>query len=380
MMKHLVLIFLAILAFSCSNQNNSKQPIPLVEVIKPEIKDVNLYEEFVGQVYGQVDIPIRARVTGFLEGIHFEEGKTVEKGQMLYSIDSQPYQADVAAQKSKLAEAKTELVRSKNELVRYEELIKTKAVSQSDYEATKAQAEAAQAAVEAAEANVRMAEINLGYCKIYSPINGVIGKTEAKVGEFVGKDPNPVILNTVSHVESVRVLFHLTEKQYLKLAREYQVLNSRPKVDTSEGRLQLLLADGSVHSFAGKIDFINREVDATTGSILVQASFPNPNKILRPGQYAKVRVLYEIEENAILIPQKCVREMQGKYSLQLVTDSSTLQTQSVETGEKINDLITIRSGLTGNEKVVLSLSNLPSGTLVKDTLVSFSSRTSNNDQ
>jgi membrane fusion protein (multidrug efflux system) len=362
---------------SCSNETTEQVGTPVLEVIHPKVESVNLYQEFVGQIYGKVDIPIRARVTGFLEGIHFEEGRTVTKDQLLYTVDPQPYQADVAAQKSKLAEAKTELVRASNELVRYEGLIKTKAVSQSDYEATKAQAEAAQANVEAAQANVRMAEINLGYCKIYSPIDGVIGKTEAKVGEFVGKDPNPVILNTVSHVTRVRVIFHLTEKQYLKLARTIEVLTNDAELDSVEDNLQLILADGSIHKYPGHVDFINREVDATTGSILVQASFPNPNRILRPGQFAKVRVLFDVVDDAVLVPQQCITELQGRYLMQIVNDSNKLQIVPVELGDKVGDRILVTAGISAKTKIVLSATRLPSGTSVNDTLVQFESRTAN---
>tara|TARA_B100000508_G_scaffold139802_1_gene138932 strand:+ start:24189 stop:25304 length:1116 start_codon:yes stop_codon:yes gene_type:complete len=367
-----------LLFFSCSSEDKAKKkPIPDIKVVAVEVADVPIYRDFVGQVYGYVDIPIRARVNGFLEGIHFDEGNRVTKDQLLYSIDPQPYMAEVAAQKSRLAEAKTELVRAENELVRYEDLIKTKAVSQSDYDATKAQAEASRAAVDAAQANVTMAEINLGYCKIMSPIDGLIGQTQAKVGEFVGKEPNPVILNTVSKISNVRVNFFLTESEYLQIARETEKRkNERDTSEEDHVELSLILSDGSMHRHKGKVDFVNREVDAMTGSMLVQASFPNPDKILRPGQYAKVQIKMKNVEGGLLIPQKCAQELQGKYSVYVVNDSNMVESRQIKIDDHRGDLILVGEGLTAGDKVVLdAIQQVKSGMKINPVEGSFESRT-----
>lgn len=372
-MNRFLFVFASILFFSCSNDKaDTVKTTPVVDVINPTVENVTIYEEFVGQVYGEVDIPIRTRVAGFLEGIHFSEGLAVKKDQLLYSIDPQPLEAELAAQASKLAEAKTEMVRADNELIRYEELIKTKAVSQSDYDAAKAEAEAAKAGVDAAQANVRGAEINLGYCKMYSPIDGIIGQTKAKVGEFVGRDPNPVILNTVSHVKNIRVIFHLTEKQYLGLARVFSVFDDQENSDdTSNYNLRLILADGSYHKYPGKIDFINREVDATTGSMLVQATFPNPNRILRPGQYAKVEAAIRVINDAVLVPQRCVKELQGGYSLQVLNDSSQVVTQGVVLGGRKGSMVVIKEGIDKNSKVLFTSFSGPSTISVEQNPVTY---------
>jgi len=365
---------------SCSSKEEVKEkPIPEIEVVKVKVMDVPIYEEFVGEILGFVDIPIRARVNGFLEGIHFEEGRRVSKDQLLYTVDAQPYQADVAAQKSKLAEAKTEMVRADNELVRYEELIKTKAVSQSDYDATKAQAEASRASVTAAEANVTMSEINLSYCKILAPVDGLIGQTQAKVGEFVGKEPNPVILNTVSKISNVRVNFFLTESEYLRIAREVHAANETIN-DTIErekkAELSLILSDGTIHKHKGKIDFVNREIDAMTGSMLVQSSFPNPNKLLRPGQYAKVKIKLDIVQNGLLIPLKCTMELQGQYSVFVVTNENVVEARQIVIDEKIGDMVLIKSGLESNDKVILEgILRVKSGMTVNPIVTEFVSQT-----
>ncbi|MCD4665238.1 MAG: efflux RND transporter periplasmic adaptor subunit, partial [Bacteroidales bacterium] len=214
--KSSIIMLLTTLAFtSCKEEKNIKVPIPEIQVVQVIQKDVPIYNEFVGQVYGEKDIPIRARVEGFLEGIHFKEGLKVTKGQLLYSIDPLPFEAKVNSQKSRLAEAETMQVKAKSDLDRYIPLAKKNAVSQSDLDAKQAQYDADVSSVDAARSNLRSAEIELGYCKIYSPINGIIGKTLARVGDFVGREPNPVILNTVSKTDNVRVTFFLTEADYL---------------------------------------------------------------------------------------------------------------------------------------------------------------------
>ena len=219
----LLVLIVSVLISSCNEkQKQEKQQPQEIQVVEVIQKDVPIYSEFVGQAYGLYDIPIRARVEGFLEGIHFSEGQGVKKGQLLYVIDAQPFIADVASQQSKVAEAKTVLVNAEKELNRYKPLAERNAVSKSDLDAAQATYDAAQASVEAAKANMKMSQINLSYTRMKSPIRGVIGRTEAKVGEFVGREPNPVILNTVSRIDTIRVQFFITEGQYLRLAKEYR--------------------------------------------------------------------------------------------------------------------------------------------------------------
>ena len=220
--KHLFLVILVFFAGAACQQEKAAQappPPPQVNVIELRAQDIEVPIEFVGQTLGAKDIAIRARVEGFLEGIHFEEGSEVKRGKLLYTLESQPYEAEVAAMMSQVAEAKTILAKASSDLNRIRPLAQRKAVSQSDLDGAIAAYEASQASVEAAEAILRASKIKLSYTRINSPINGVIGKTNAKVGDFVGRSPNPVILNTVSNIATVRVEFFLTENQYLEVAR-----------------------------------------------------------------------------------------------------------------------------------------------------------------
>jgi membrane fusion protein (multidrug efflux system) len=362
---------------SCEEQQTPPRiPPPEVSVITTQAQRVEVPVEFVGQVFGEEDIAIRARVEGFLEGIHFEEGSEVEVGQLLYTIESQPYEAEVAAMMSRVAEAKTMLAKATSDLNRIRPLAANKAVSQSDLDGAVAAYEASKASVEAAQANLRAAKINLSYTRILSPINGLIGKTNAKVGDFVGRSPNPVILNVVSNISTVRVEFFLTENQYLMVARRIQELEKNKEEELDEeaqkqrSTLQLFLADGSLYPENGKFDFIDRGIDPTTGSILVQVSFPNPEGLIRPGQFARIRTVAERVENGILVPQRCVSELQGIQRVFVVGSDNKVEERRIERGPAIGSDWLILEGLEAGEKVVYEgLQKVADGAEVKPKVV-----------
>jgi membrane fusion protein (multidrug efflux system) len=322
-----------------------------VSVVTLQAREVPLYLEFVGQISGFKDIAIRARVEGFVEGVHFQEGSKVEEGALLYTLESQKFEADVAAKMSRVAEARTMLAKAEGDLGRIKPLAEIRAVSQSDLDAAVAGYEAARASVEAALANLRASQIQLGYTRIYSPITGLIGKTQAKVGDFVGREPNPVILNTVSMIDSVLVDFFITESQYLDFARKY-IQRGGIEDERQQSTLQLILIDGSLYELRGKTDFIGREVDPTTGAILVQASFPNPDMLLRPGQFARVKVLVATVKEGILVPQRSVMELQGRYNVYVVDESNTVRAAEIGVGPKVGSSWLVTGGLTPGQKVI----------------------------
>jgi membrane fusion protein (multidrug efflux system) len=363
------ILFLLVCSCSQKEEQPAQAPPPQVTVVVTQAKDVPIYQEFVGQIYGFKDIAIRARVEGFLEGIHFEEGARVEKGDLLYILESQPFEADVAAKMSRVAEAKTMLAKAKSDLDRIEPLAKEKAVSESDLDGAVARYEASIESVKAAEANLKASKIQLGYTKIYSPITGIIGKTKAKVGDFVGRSPNPVILNTVSRIDTVLVEFFITEKQYLQLARRFKSEVELADKKNRKEDLELILADGSVYGYKGKPEFIDRNVDPTTGAMLVQASFPNPQELLRPGQYAKVKALVTVVKDGILVPQRCVMELQGTYRVYVVGDGDKIEIRNVKTGPKIKQFWLITEGLKPGERIVYEgLQRVKEGAVVKSTV------------
>ena len=377
--------FLAVLTMlitlSCKQTDQAPPPPPEIPVVLVKEQTVPIYQDFVGQIFGFKDIDIRARVEGFLVGMHFQEGGRVTKGQLLYSIDPQPFQARVAAQMSYVAEAKTMLVKAESDLARVRPLAEMNAVSKSDLDAAVASYEAAVSSLEAANANLESAKIELSYTKIYSPITGTIGKSQAKVGDFVGRYPNPVVLNTVSDIETVLVEFFLSENEYLRLSRRaFLNLKEGEKFQpNTEPNLDLILSDGSIHNHRGSLNFVDREVNPSTGSILIQASFPNPEKILRPGQFARVRAKIDEFENARIVPQSTVIEIQGEFNVFIVGDSSKVAMRQVEVGPVYKDFRIINNGVELNDKVVFEgVQKIRSGMVVNPKITEYQSKVQTN--
>ena len=233
----IIIILLLITSYSCDRKEEAPGAIPPnVTVYVTVPSDVPIYQEYIGETIGYKDIDIAARVQGYLEGIHFEEGSFIKEGDLLYNIERQQYEADVAEKQSKLAEQQTILANAKSDLGRYEPLVKENAISEIEYDSAKSRYEAAISSVEAAQANLNATEIQLGYSDIYSPIDGIIGMTKAKVGDFVGSSPDNSILNTVSSVNPILVQFFVTESQYLYFARKH---GPDPHEHTRKDNIQL---------------------------------------------------------------------------------------------------------------------------------------------
>jgi membrane fusion protein, multidrug efflux system len=376
-----IFLMVALTFTGCKEKSAAKLPPPKVQVVEVIQQDIPMMEEFVGQTYGLFDISIQARVDGFLEGIYFEEGRRVKKGQLLYTIDSEPYEAKVAVAQGQLAEANTHLVKAQSDLVRIQPLAEKKAVSESDLDAAVAQRDAAQASVEAAEANMQSVRIELGYTKVYSPISGIIGKTEVYPGDYVGKGITNVVLNEVSRIDTILVNFHLPEEKYLEIARfisetDPSVLrNNQPRT-----ALTLILSDGTIYPEEGRIRFANRQVNATTGTILLQASFPNTDFILRPGQFAKVRGVIQRIKGGLLIPQRCVQEMQGNYSVFVVNENNEVEFRKIEVLSTYEtSFMIVSSGLAPGDRVVYEgLQKVKGGAIVDPVIKDISISQSEN--
>jgi len=350
----------------CEKPEQSAPPplsIPVVEVLQ---KDVPITIEMVGQTMGSVDIPIRARVQGFLESMDFLEGREVHKGDLLYTIDPRPFEARVVEAKGRLAEARTMLVKAKSDLDRIRPLAEMKAVSQQDLDAAVAQYQAAQGSVQAVDAQLDQALIELSYTRIHSPIEGRIGISEAKVGEFVGAAPNPVVLNYVSQTDPIRARFSINEREYLRWARRLAEFRKKtggtPKKRTG---LDLILADGTVHPYKGYIVTYDAAINPTTGTFRLEADFPNPNDIVLAGQFARVRGVLETRRGALLVPQRAVTESQGNFSVIVINAENKAEIRAVTPGPRIDKLWIIETGLNPGERVAVEgLQRLRNGMVV----------------
>ncbi len=344
----------ALAVSGCGSPEVSAPPpleIPVVQVIQ---RDQPIELEMVGQTLGSSDIPIRARVEGTIESMDFAEGRPVKRGDLLYTIDPRPFEAKVVEAKGHLAEARTELVKAKSDLDRIRPLAEMHAVSQQDLDAAVAQYEAAIGARQAARARVEQAEIELSYTRIHSPIDGRIGLSAAKVGEFVGRAPNPVVLNYVSQTDPIRVRFAIDESRYLQFARRLIELQDAPlEQQRYRSGLELILADGTLHEYQGRPVATDAAVNPETGTFTIEADFPNPDNLVLAGQFARIRAVVETRKQALLVPQRSITELQGHFRVFVVSEDGRVELRPVEPGPRIGQLQIIESGLEPSERVAL---------------------------
>jgi membrane fusion protein (multidrug efflux system) len=342
---------LLLFVVACDKKQVQAPPAPLqeVNVAQPLQRDVPIYIEVIGETRGNTEIEIRARVEGFIETIAFEQGKIVKKDDTLYTLDPRPFQAAVAKAKAAQAEAEAQRARAQQDVARYGPLVEKNAVSRQIYDTSVAVEKAAAAAVDAAKAMVDQAEIDLSYTKIVAPEDGLIGRTEVYAGTLVGRGQS-TLLTRISRIDPIHARASIREQDYLAIARRK---NASGEAQAKEAVFTLLLADGTEHKQPGKLVFLDRNVDARTGTIMFEAGFPNPDQLLRPGQYARVRALMDTARGALLVPQRAVKEMQGSYHVMVVGDDGTVAQRLVTTAERVGSLWRIAMGLKAEDKVVV---------------------------
>ena len=389
----------ALASIGCGKKDTSHAasapPPPTVVVEEVTQQTVPIYGEFVGQTKAEETVELRARVEGILQRVYFREGAPVKKGQLLFTIDKRTFQATVQSAKAALAKANSDLAqarqrtdviqaqaqladaeaiysRAQQDLNRLRPLAKEKAVTELELDAAVAEEksgranvdakkanlknledavkytiERAQAEVDAAKARLIQAELDLSYCDIYSPLSGVIGFLQVDEGNLVGRG-DATLLATVSLSNPLLVDFSISETDYLKI--------TNPQTRTKKAndlRFELILSDDSVHKESGSFRVVDRTVDPTTGTLKVQAAFPNPSSYLRPGQFARVRVPVEEKENAILVPRRAIQEMQGAKTVMVVDQQNKVQLRTIRVGDKSDNNVIVLEGLNAGERVIV---------------------------
>jgi membrane fusion protein (multidrug efflux system) len=338
-----------ILGAGCSKKEPPPPPPPEVQTAVVVQKDVPIYIELVGATLGSEDVEIRARVEGYLTAVSFTEGSFVKRGQLLYKIDPQPFQAALSQAQANLDTAKTRLEKTNNDVARFKPLAAQKAVSQQELDNALSAQEAAQFQVTAFDALVAKAKLDLAYTTITAPVDGLIGTTQKKVGSLVGRGEN-TLLNTISQINPILFRCAIAEAEYLRLARLGAI---RDKSFEKQFGAELILADGTIFPHKGRLDAVERAVDVATGTLTGQFSFPNPELLLRPGQYGKARIVTELKDGALLVPQLAVQEIQGLYSVMVVKPDSTVEQRMVKASDRIGNLWIIDSGVKPGEKVIV---------------------------
>ena len=394
-----VLLMSALVLSSCGSESKEQKekaaaPPPVPVVVTPVIqKTVPIFTEFTAQADAKDTVELRARVESFLEGIHFEEGRPVKKGQLLFTLDKRKYEAEVQSAKAQVAKAQADLEFAKENVVvetakarldsakaqlskadldvnRLTPLAKEKAVpqqdldnalvaqqvaranldaSQANYDTTvltqKVTVDQATAAVSAAEASLKNAELNLSYCTITAPMDGLIGQRLVSPGNLVGRG-EPTLLATISALDPLRVSFALSEAEYL------MVFKRMGKSARNPVPIDLILADGTVHPHKGKVTIAERAIDQKTGTLTIVAEFPNPEKIIRPGQFGKVRGAIDTAESATLIPQQAVMEEQSAKTVYVVDAGNKVGVRTVTLGDRVENLVIVRQGVKPGERVI----------------------------
>jgi len=350
---------------------------PEVEVASVQQRDIPVYGEWIGTLDGMVNAEIRAQVSGYLLRQHYVEGSFVRKGQLLFEIDPRPFQSVLEQEKGQLAQTNSQLLEAKAQVLRaeanygktqldvnrYTPLAKQRAITdqeldnavqtslaaKAEFEAAKARVESANASILAARAKVATAELNVGFTRIQSPIDGIAGIARGQIGNLVS--PTGESLTTVSTVDPIKAYFTASEQEYLRWVRD------NPNEEKRQARerqivLELVLSDGTVYPRKGKFFVADREVSVQTGAIRLAGLFPNPGNILRPGQYGRVRAVTATRKSALLVPQRAVTELQGRYQVAVVGSDNKVGIRQVKVGERSDSMWIIEEGLSPGERVV----------------------------
>jgi membrane fusion protein (multidrug efflux system) len=391
--KSLLVILTAALSF-CSACEQAKPPvaIPEVEVVEVSQQDVPITRTWVATLTGMVNAQIRAQVPGYLMQQTYTNGSYVRKGTPLFQLDARTFQAALDQAKGVLQQAMGDLTRAQAQqgktqldVNRYTPLAQTGAISKQELDdavqnnlSALAQVETAKASVASAVAALETAKLNLGFSTIVAPIDGVVGIATAQVGDFISpQSPNP--LTTISTVNPILVNFTPSEQEYLKATREIVRTGETEKQALSRLQWDLELTDGSLYPLKGKFYALDRQVDLKTGSILVQVEFPNPNRLLRLGGFGNIRTVARIDKGALLVPQRAVSDVQGKYLVAVVGSDNKVQIRNVTVGDKFGGQWIISQGLKPGDHIVTEgAQKVQDGTVVNPKPFSRTTTTSTN--
>jgi len=343
----------AVLVAACAPKKEApKAAAPEVSVVEVVLRDVPIGGELTASVRGLEDVEIRARVEGYLQSIDYREGSEVKKGQLLFTIDDQPYKAKIAEAKGELARNRAALSKADLDVSRFRPLAAERAVSQAELDNAVSAQSAARAQVDAAQASLEKATLDLGYTRVSAPIAGLIGRAQRKIGDLVGKG-EPTLLTTISSIDPIRVSVNIPEALFLRYADRINAATSGTAQPQDDAGAQLVLADGDVYPERGRLLFVDRAVDPQTGTLRADLTFPNPRRILRPGLYGKLRYREEVRKDALLVPQRAVQELQGQFSVVVVSAESKAESRKVKPGPRVGNLWILEEGVKPGEKVIV---------------------------
>ena len=324
-------------------------PPPMVQVTQVIQRDVPVYHEYLATLDGFVNAVIQPQVSGYLIKQNYQEGALVAKNQVLFKIDPRPFQAVLDQAKAQMAQAEAQLGKTALDVQRDTPLAKEKAIPQSQLDNDIQANLAAKASVQAGMAAVAQAELNLEFTNVRSLIDGIAGIANGQVGNLVSPQ---TVLTTVSQLNPIKVYFVPAEQQYLAFVKRNPTVAARQKTE-EQLEFELILADGSTYPRKGKFYAVDRQVDISTGAIRLATLFPNPDNVLRPGQYGRVRFVSYTRPGALLVPQKAVTELQGSNLVAVVGNDNKVSIRPVKVGERFGSMWIVEEGLKPGERVVV---------------------------
>jgi RND family efflux transporter MFP subunit len=334
----------------CQGPKAASPPPPAeVEVVSVVQRDVPIYGEWVATLDGYVNAQIQPQVSGYLVKQSYKEGSYVRKAQVLFEIDPRPFQAVLDQAKAQLAQAEAQLGKTQLDVDRDTPLAKERAIAQSQLDNDIQANLAAKAAVKSGEAQVEQAQLNLDFTHVTSLVDGIAGIAQVQIGNLVSPT---AALTSVSQVNPIKAYFPISEQEYMHYAARINAHNQQ-EVPSDAPPFDLILADGTVYPHRGTLLLTDRQVDVTTGSIRIVCAFPNPNNILRPGQFGRVRAAGETRNGALLVPQRAVTELQGTYQVAVIGTDDKASIRSVKVGERVGTMWIIQSGVKPGELVVV---------------------------
>jgi len=353
-----MLIFSGMLV-SCGNDDKGQQaaapdksPPPVaVGVMTPVPRDVPVHGEFVGRTDAKETVEIRARVEGFLKDRLFEEGSLVKAGDVLFEIEPRQYEEALRRAQADLDRQQALLAKAATDLSRFEALYNQQAISREEYDTKVTSQKDLAAQTDRAKAELETARRDLSYTKVVAPISGRIGRSLVKPGTLVGKGEN-TLLAEISSVDPIYVDFNISEREYLMLIKEMVEAQKQGRPG-DPAQLTLILADDSVYPHLGKVDMADRAIDTKTGTLPVRAFFPNPDGILKPGQFAKIKALVDTITGALCVPRQAVQDIQGVKTLYLAGPDGTVEARSVTLGPVVDDLVAVTKGLAATDAVIV---------------------------
>jgi RND family efflux transporter MFP subunit len=328
-------------------------PPPAVVVATVIKKDVPIYLDNVAQTEAFLTVEIRARVAGFLTQAPFREGGHVKQGQLLFEIDPKPYQAIVDEAKANVSKTEATLSRANADVARLRPLVRQSAISQQDLDNAISTAKVAEADVLGAKASLQKAELDLSYTRMNAPFDGMIGERMVDVGNYVGSTGTSALLATVSTVDPMRTVFHVSEPNFLRFQKRFLGDEEARERHSEAMQFQLILGDGSVYPHMGRFDFADRALDARAGTLKVVVTFPNKDGLLRPGQFARVRARPEERPGAILVPQRSMVTVQSMKFVFVVGEGNKVEQRPITTTDRYEDLYVVSEGLKEGERVIV---------------------------